>query len=292
MDSLFESAEHGDPTRRRSNVRLARLQQIPFAARLGDCTDGRTRSKPAATRPRAIRMAPRVPSAFRVPRDTNRTPRRISVVIAERNPVFLCGLTNVLQAEGDFVVVASCQDGTECIAAIRALSPSLALLDMSLNGLQVLAAVMREAFPTRVVFLSSSLKTTDAVRAFSMGASGVIPKDVAPQSLVRWLLQIMSGKRLPLAVRDAQRRNAQTSRMGGKPEQLVIVLTAREKQIIELVSTGLSNREVGEQLQISEGTIKVHLHHIFQKLSIRNRTALANIGRMRPDPCGPADDST
>ena len=72
------------------------------------------------------------------------------------------------------------------------------------------------------------------------------------------------------------------SRMRGQPEELVIALTGRERQIMELVLTGLLNREVGKRLHISERTIKVHLHHIFQKLSIRNRTALANIGRMRP----------
>jgi two-component system nitrate/nitrite response regulator NarL len=92
------------------------------------------------------------------------------------------------------------------------------------------------------------------------------------------LRQVISGQQLvPLAV-----RNAQGSRMRRKPEELVTALTARERQIVELVSTGLSNREVGELLHISEGTMKVHLHHVFQKLSIRNRTALASIGRMRP----------
>jgi two-component system nitrate/nitrite response regulator NarL len=280
---LDPAAKHGgrSVTRHRSNVGMARLQHIPFAARFRDCTDGRGRSMSAATRPRFIRGAPWVPSTSRVPRDTNKTPRRNSVVIAGRNPVFLCGLASVLQIDGDFVVVASCQDEAECIAAIRALSPSVALLDMSLSdlsGLQVLAVVRTEAFPTRVVFLSSSATATDAARAFSMGASGVLPKDGAPESLIRWLRQVMSGQQLaPLKV-----RNAPKTRMHGKPGELVIALTARERQIMGLVSTGLSNREVGERLHISEGTIKVHLHHIFQKLSIRNRTALANIGRMRP----------
>jgi two-component system, NarL family, nitrate/nitrite response regulator NarL len=227
------------------------------------------------------RQSPWVPSTSQVPRDRKTAQRRIRVVIADPNPTFLRGLASVLQTEGDFDVVASCQDEAECIAAIRALSPSLALLDMSLSdlsGLQVLVAVRTEAVPTRVVFLSSSASTvTDAARAFSVGASGVLPKDSAPQSLVRWLRQVMSGQLLvPLAVRNAQR-----SRVRRTPEEQVIALTARERQIMELVSTGLSNREVGERLHISEGTIKVHLHHIFQKLSIRNRTALANIGRMR-----------
>jgi two-component system nitrate/nitrite response regulator NarL len=287
-DLLFETAKQGgrSVTRRWSNVRMAQLQRIPFASRFRDCTDGRGRSMLAATRLRFIRRAPSVQPTSGAPRDTKKTQRRNSVVIADRNPTFLRGLASVLQTEGDFVVVESCQDEAECIAAIRALSPSLALLDMSLSDLsgpQVLAAVRTEAFPTRVVFLSSSATATDAARAFSMGASGVLPKDGAPQSLVRWLQQVMSGQLLvPLAVRNAQRY-----RMDGKPEELVIALTARERQIIELVSTGLSNREVGDRLHISEGTIKVHLHHIFQKLSIRNRTALASIGRVRPESMRP-----
>lgn len=283
IDPLSEAAEHGGPgvTRRRSNARVVRLQRIPLATRGAACADGRARPMPSAKRPRFIRRAGWGPSTCRVAGDT-KTPRRNSVVIADRNPVFLRGLASVLQTEGDFVVVASCQDEADCIAAMRALSPSLALLDMSLSKLselKVLAAVRKEALPARVVFLSSSATAAAAAKAFSMGASGILPKDGAPQSLVRWLRQIMSGQLLgPLAVRNGQR-----SRSRGKPKELVTALTARETQIMELVSTGLSNREVGKRLLLSEGTIKVHLHHIFQKLSIRNRTALANIGRRPPE---------
>jgi DNA-binding NarL/FixJ family response regulator len=214
-----------------------------------------------------------------VRRDTKETHGRTSVVIADRDPTFLRGLANVLQTEGDFVVVASCHDEAECIAAIRTLSPSLALLDMSLSDLSgplVLAVIRTEAIPTRVVFLSSS--ATDPARAFFMGTSGVLPKDGAPQSLIRWLRQVMSGQLLmPIAVRNTLRSRGRRRR-----EDPVIAITTREWQIMGLVSTGLSNREVGKRLHISEGTTKVHLHHIFRKLSIRNRTALANITRLRP----------
>ena len=118
-----------------------------------------------------------------------------------------------------------------------------------------------------------------------MGAGGVLPKDSAPQSLIRWLRQVNSGQLLvPLAVCDVPKSHTR-----GKRQELVIALTARERQIMELVSAGLSNREVGEELNISEGTIKVHLHHIFQKLSVRNRTALANFGRMHPWSVRPQD---
>jgi DNA-binding NarL/FixJ family response regulator len=87
-------------------------------------------------------------------------------------------------------------------------------------------ALFPELGAARHVFASA----TDAGRAFSMGASGVLPKDGAPLSLVRWLRYVMSGQLLvPLAVRNAQR-----SRMRGKPEELVIALTGRERQIMEL----------------------------------------------------------
>jgi two-component system nitrate/nitrite response regulator NarL len=256
---------------------MPRRQRIPSGSRLRHRTDGRGRSIPAGTRSRFTRRASQVASTSRVRRDTKETHGRTSVVIADRNPTFLRGLANVLQTEGDFVVVASCHDEAECIAAIRTLSPSLALLDMSLSDLSGVAA-RTEAFPTRVVFLSSSATATDAARAFSMGASGVLPRDSTPQSLIRWLRQVMSGQLLvPLTVRNAPRSRGRSRR-----EDSVIAITARERQIMELVSTGLSNREVGKRLHLSEGTIKVHLHHIFQKLSLRNRTALANITRLRP----------
>lgn len=232
-----------------------------------------------------VSLAPAPPSDLGVPPDTSAATSRISVVIADPNPVFLHGLASVLQAESDFAVVASCRNGAECIAAIRALSPNLALLDMSqseADGLEVLAAVRADASPTRVVLLSSTASAADAARAFSMGASGVIPKDGAPQSLVWWLRQVMSGEQLALlAVANVETRAPRGSRAPGLPPPAAVELTAREMQIVELVSTGLSNREVGERLQISEGTIKVHLHHIFRKLAIRNRTALATIGRER-----------
>jgi len=268
---------------------MTRLQQIRFAERFRGCTDGHGLSMPTKTRRRVIRKAPRrAPSASRVRRAVNKAPRQNSVVIADANPEFLCDLASVLEAKDDFVVVASCQNEAECIAAIHALSPSLAVLDMSLSdsiAFQVLTAAKTKAFTTRVAFLSSPSTVADAARALSMGAGGVLPKDSAPQSLIRWLRQVNSGQLLvPLAVCDVPKSHTR-----GKRQELVIALTARERQIMELVSAGLSNREVGEELNISEGTIKVHLHHIFQKLSVRNRTALANFGRMHPWSVRPQD---
>jgi len=207
-------------------------------------------------------------------------PSRVSVVIASRQPVVLCGLTSMLRAESDFDVVGSCRDGSKCIEAICELFPVLALLDVSLpeqSGLQVLSAIKSEKLPTRVVFLSTSFECPDA--AIAMGAFGVIPREAAPQLVVRSLRQVASGQRLPRVTWKPERRSEHESGERGAFDNL---LTEREHQIMHLVCKGLSNKEVGRDLNLAEGTIKAHLHRIYQKLAIHNRTALAALAGCEP----------
>jgi two-component system, NarL family, nitrate/nitrite response regulator NarL len=200
-----------------------------------------------------------------------------SVVIADRHPVVLQGLTNVLGAESNFRVVASCSDGTECIEAIRRLLPDIAILDISLpglTGLEILAIANSESLPTRLVFFTASIADRELVMSAAAGAYGVIPKDVTPEILLQSLRQVADGERLlPLPSAD----QAVSPEQSNIPiaENVLTVLTDRERQIMALVSEGLSNKEIGRRLNIADGTIKVHLHHIYQKLEISNRTVLA-----------------
>jgi two-component system nitrate/nitrite response regulator NarL len=207
--------------------------------------------------------------------------RCVSIVIADRQPVVLYGLRAVLRSEGDFNVVASCHDGAACIRSIRNLCPDLALLDISQPspiGYEVLAAVKGEQLSTRVVYLSSSSDAQDAAGAIANGAYGIIPKEAAPQLLVRWLRQVASGLRLLLPVRAASDAHGYAARS----ESEGLPLTQREGEIMRLVCAGLSNKEIGRELNLSDGTIKIHLHHIYQKLSIHNRAALAFLAAKIP----------
>src|SRR5947207_11146372 len=201
--------------------------------------------------------------------------RCTSVVIAERYPVVLQGLTNVLTAESGFKVVACCSDGTSCIKAIRSLVPDIAILDISLpglTGLEILAIANSENLSTRLVFFTASVEDRELIVSAAAGAYGVILKDVAVEILVQSLRQVADGQRLlpqlPSAVSREKRNIAGT-------ETALTVLTDRERQIMCLVSGGLSNKEIGRRLNITDGTIKQHLHHIYQKLAISNRTVLA-----------------
>jgi two-component system nitrate/nitrite response regulator NarL len=216
--------------------------------------------------------------------------RCTSLVIADRHPVVLRGLTSVLGARNGFEVVACCIDGPSCIEAIRRLVPDIAILDISmpgLNGLEILTIANSERISTRLVFFTAFVQDRELVMATAGGAYGIIQKEVTLETLVQSLRQVADGQRLlPLpslgqAVSwEQERANVAIS------ENVLTVLTDRERQIVALVSEGLPNKEIGRRLNIADGTIKVHLHHIFQKLEISNRTVLAAFAISHTDDAG------
>ena len=208
--------------------------------------------------------------------------RRITVVIADRHPVVLQGLSNVLGAHADFIIVASCRDGPGCVEAVRNLAPDIAILDGSLSGAtgpEIPSIANAESPSTRFVFFISSEVERELVMSTAADGYSVISKDVSPEILVQSLRQVAGGRRLlllPTADQAVREQIAIT-------ESALAVLTDRERQIMRLVSEGLSNKEIGRRLNISDGTIKVHLHHIFQKLEISNRTVLAAMAISQDD---------
>lgn len=216
--------------------------------------------------------------------------RCTSLVIADRHPVVLQGLTSVLGARNGFKVVACCRDGPSCIEAIRRSVPDIAILDISmpgLNGLEILTIANSERISTRLVFFTAFVQDRELVMATAGGAYGIIQKEVTLETLVQSLRQVADGQRLlPLpslgqAVSwEQERANVAIS------ENVLTVLTDRERQIVALVSEGLPNKEIGRRLNIADGTIKVHLHHIFQKLEISNRTVLAAFAISHTDDAG------
>jgi two-component system, NarL family, nitrate/nitrite response regulator NarL len=194
----------------------------------------------------------------------------INVVVGDRYPLVVCGVISVLGAETDFNVAASCCDGAKCLEAIRNLSPDIALLDMSMPGLggfEILAAVASEGLSTRVVFFNTSAKDPELIVGVARGAYGLILRDTTPAVLVQCLRQVAAGQRIFPSQLLASRPRTRQGRFSRG--------AMSERQIVRLVSEGLTNKEVARLLKLSDGTIKVHLHNIYQKLAIGNRTTLA-----------------
>ena len=201
--------------------------------------------------------------------------RCTSVVIADRHPIVLQGLSHLLGAHCDFNIVACCSDGASCIDALRKFVPDIAVLGVSIPGVtetEILSIVNSENLSTRVVFFTASDEDCELVMAAAADGYSVITKDAAPEVVLQSLREVATDQRLlpPLSPEQAVSRE-----QSGIAENALTILTERESQIMRLVSEGLSNKEIGRRLNISDGTIKVHLHHIFRKLEISNRTVLA-----------------
>src|SRR5437763_1390911 len=182
----------------------------------------------------------------------------INILIADHQPVVLVGLKSILCSEKDFNVVASHSDGTECLHAMRRLLPDVALVGMFMPGVtgpEILAAATSERWCTRVVLVTASIEHQQLVAAAAWGAYGVVSTEASPKMLVYFLRQIAAGQLLPLALLDAEQKHEE-ERCPPK------TLTQRERQIVKLVSEGLSNKEIGRRLDLSGGTSKEHMHRI------------------------------
>jgi DNA-binding NarL/FixJ family response regulator len=205
----------------------------------------------------------------------------IRLVIVDRQPIVLQGLKSVLGTQQDFDVVASSSDGTSCLEAIRNLTPDVALIADALPDLtasEILAIAKAEKLSTRVVFFTDSDIDHGLTAAIAAGACSAISKYAAPATMLR-SLRLMTKSGVSLKQHNLSPVGEEAE--GGKIEKMLELLTHRERQIARLVSEGMSNKAIARQLNVSQGTVKVHLHNIFQKLEITNRTVLATIALLQ-----------
>lgn len=215
-------------------------------------------------------------------------PRRqaVRVVLADDHPIVLTGLRALLKPEPGVEIVAAAPDGATALAMTRAHEPDIAVLDVDmpqLTGLDVLEALEADGLFTRVVFLTGSASDEQIATAVERGAWGLLLKESAPATLMACLKTVAGGQRwLPEELVAPAVRRAAERRERDVP--LERVLTAREVEIARLVAQGLSNKHISRQLSISEGTVKIHLHNVYEKLGSVNRTSLAMLVRNAQGP--------
>jgi DNA-binding NarL/FixJ family response regulator len=174
-------------------------------------------------------------------------------------------------------VVSLCSDGAAALEAIRKWSPNVAVLDVSmpgLSGLDMLSSIAANGLNTKVVILTATATDRQLLRAIAGGAQGIVLKEEAVAELVQCIRAVAEGRQwLPSALVNAALER-EKKRLSASPTQ---VLTIREREVVLLVAEGLSNKEIGRRLELSEGTIKIHLHNIYQKLNVNNRTSLTTL---------------
>lgn len=199
----------------------------------------------------------------------------ISLVLADDHPIVLTGLEQLLTLERDFVVLAKCSNGEQAVQAVRDHRPDILVLDLQMpkmDGLQTLKELQGKSPPTRTVILTASLGDQDVLEAVRLGARGVVLKDMAPDLLVQCIRTVYAGGRW--LERGAVTQALDRLMAGEAAGQGAAPLTPRELEIVRMVAKGLRNKEIGRQLAITEGTVKIHLHNIYQKLEVDSRIGL------------------
>ena len=200
----------------------------------------------------------------------------INIVLADDHPIVLDGLENLFRLEPDFRVVARCVNGEESLAAVRRHRPDVLILDIHMprnDGLSVVRELRREKLQTQVVLLAAALEDEEVMEALRLGVRGMLLKELAPQMVVRCVRKVHAGEQWIEKQSFGRALDSLLRREAGEREAAG-VLTPREIEMVRMVARGLRNKEMSEQLAISEGTVKIHLHNIYRKLKVENRVEL------------------
>jgi DNA-binding NarL/FixJ family response regulator len=200
----------------------------------------------------------------------------IRIALADDHPIVLQGLQQLFERHADFEVVCCCTTGNAALIGVRTHRPDVLVLDLRMpegSGLDVLRAIAADKLECRTVLLTATVSDDEVVEAVRLGARGLILKESPPEALVDCVRRVFRGEQwleretLARAFRRALDREAAT-------RDAADALTPREIEIVRMVAQGLRNRAIAERLSISEGTVKVHLHNIYEKFAVDGRIEL------------------
>jgi two-component system, NarL family, response regulator len=189
----------------------------------------------------------------------------IRVMLADDHAIVRNGVAQILSGQRGIVVVAQAADGFEAVDLYASARPDVALIDLRmprLEGVQVVEQIRMQFPDARIVILTTYDTDDDIDRALRAGAKAYLLKDVSPHELVACVRAVYAGQSWVSPSIGAKLAERATR----------IQLTAREMVVLRLLATGNSNREIAEQLSITDGTVKIHVAHLFDKLGVTSRT--------------------
>ncbi|MBI5650838.1 MAG: response regulator transcription factor [Chloroflexi bacterium] len=207
----------------------------------------------------------------------------IRILIADDHTLFRRGLISLLGETRDFEIVGEASSGPEAAQIARATRPDVVLMDIHMPGGSGTDAVaeLRATMPALpVIILTVSESDADLVRAIQAGARGYFLKNAETELLVNAIRQVAAGQAVldPTATEKILRYIAQPSSASANVDT---PLSARETEILDLVASGFTNREIAAKLFLSENTIKTHVARILEKLGATSRSQAATLARMR-----------
>lgn len=203
------------------------------------------------------------------------------VLVAEDDPLTLAGI-NILLDKTNFEVVATVSNGTAALDALSTVRPDMLILDNSMperTGLDVLRTIRNRGDNRPVVLLTGGINDQVTKEAMQLGVNGIVIKSTAPRDLLICLETVMQGRRW--LDQEIMQRAMLLAMSPDGPRDPFEMLSGRERAVASLAQRGLRNREIADELGLTEGTVKVHLHKVFEKLGVRGRTELILLAQGR-----------
>ena len=200
----------------------------------------------------------------------------IRVAIADDQALVRAGFRKILEADPEITVVAEAVDGLQALDAAQSLAPDVVLMDIrmpNLDGLEATRRLLEHGGATTRVLILTTFGLDDYVyEALRAGASGFLLKDVPPEDLLSAVHVIARGDALldPAVTRAVIAEFARRPVRSGLADKLED-LTAREREVLELLGRGLSNAEIAQRFVVSDGTVKTHVANVLRKLGLRDR---------------------
>ncbi|MCB0194595.1 MAG: response regulator transcription factor [Anaerolineae bacterium] len=205
---------------------------------------------------------------------------KLRILLVDDHVLFRKGIASLIANRQDLTVVGEAEDGIEAVRVARQTLPDIILMDVNMprqNGLETVKVLKGEMPHINIVMLTVSDNDNDLFKAIKYGAKGYLLKNLEPQQLYDMLDKVRNGE---AAISGAMAAKIlQEFRQPEKTEENesdgVDELTAREVEVLELVVTGATNKEIADELSITENTVKIHLRNILEKLHVKNRIQAA-----------------
>ena len=201
----------------------------------------------------------------------------IRVLIADDQPLFRRGLYVVLGTEDRIEVVGEAENGEEAVHKVRELAPDVVLMDVRMprmNGIEAARAIQEESPTTKILMLTVSDEDADLFEAVKAGAVGYLLKEVSVEEVADAVRAVVAGQTLitpSMASKLLEEFKGMAKRVDEKTQYASPTLTSRELEVLKLVAKGMSNREIADELYISENTVKNHVRNILEKLHLHSR---------------------
>ena len=208
--------------------------------------------------------------------------KKIRLLLIEDNRLLRDGIYSILKPQKDILIIAASADAKNTLVKIKELKPNVVLLDLGLrsqNSLQVVELVKKDFPLAKIIVMDLAPVQADILQFVKAGANGFILKDASLKDFLATIRSVSDGETVlpPLLIDSLFSQIIDYAVKEGKTKiKEAVLMTKREKEVIALLSDGMSNKEIGQKIHISTYTVKSHIHNIMEKLALHTRLEIAN----------------